>query len=410
MTYPSLLPLLITVLALGVLPSGADIQITLRNISNDTATYDSYQKVEFFKSKFANTNGSMRGYLHQPEGSEDGCRYIPPIPDVYPRADDNSTVIWIAVLEGYPRCVEDMLMYVANAGYGLILASSPNNSDTNLGAIVRNSGFPVVIIDKEYYDTLVATALSDLQNPEVLATVTTGMQVFIATVVVISGFICIPMCFLCCIYCVWCLSRRRRRRFEAEIRGLEQRRRNFSRLQNRDRLARQELMESILRQLQQLQLDSQTQQPLGASSTKQLPTMQYKKLEMSSPESESCAICVDDFKEGDMMRVLPCNHHFHLDCIDEWLINHSDLCPLCKNQVPRQGSDGVQFQGSRGRGGNRGRRGARVQVGVHDSVAFTDEEEEDDDSESSEISLQASGARNRLLGTASARESRYGSV
>ncbi len=66
-----------------------------------------------------------------------------------------------------------------------------------------------------------------------------------------------------------------------------------------------------------------------------------------------CAICVDEFSEGDEQRVLPCNHSFHLQCIDEWLINHSDLCPLCKMQVPKD-TQGNQDQGGGGMSEARG--------------------------------------------------------
>jgi hypothetical protein len=32
-----------------------------------------------------------------------------------------------------------------------------------------------------------------------------------------------------------------------------------------------------------------------------------------------CAICMDDFKENDDAKRLPCSHHFHEDCISRWL-------------------------------------------------------------------------------------------
>ncbi|KAL7963611.1 hypothetical protein V8C34DRAFT_3389 [Trichoderma compactum] len=43
-----------------------------------------------------------------------------------------------------------------------------------------------------------------------------------------------------------------------------------------------------------------------------------------------CSICTEDFTEGEDMRVLPCNHTFHPNCIDPWLINVSGTCPLCR--------------------------------------------------------------------------------
>jgi hypothetical protein len=41
-----------------------------------------------------------------------------------------------------------------------------------------------------------------------------------------------------------------------------------------------------------------------------------------------CTICTEDFKVGEDVRVLPCSHQFHPNCIDPWLINVSGTCPL----------------------------------------------------------------------------------
>lgn len=50
-----------------------------------------------------------------------------------------------------------------------------------------------------------------------------------------------------------------------------------------------------------------------------------------------CVICLETFSEGDRLRVLPCNHSFHVGCIDRWLCgSHSHYecftsgCPTCK--------------------------------------------------------------------------------
>ena len=47
----------------------------------------------------------------------------------------------------------------------------------------------------------------------------------------------------------------------------------------------------------------------------------------------SCSICLDDFEEGDRLRLLPCNHSFHTNCILPWLTERQDCCPLCKISV-----------------------------------------------------------------------------
>lgn len=38
-----------------------------------------------------------------------------------------------------------------------------------------------------------------------------------------------------------------------------------------------------------------------------------------------CAICLSDFVKGDKVRVLPCCHIFHLNEVDEWLIQRKKL-------------------------------------------------------------------------------------
>ena len=42
----------------------------------------------------------------------------------------------------------------------------------------------------------------------------------------------------------------------------------------------------------------------------------------------ACSVCTDDFVKGQDLRVLPCNHKFHPECIDPWLLNVSGTCPL----------------------------------------------------------------------------------
>ncbi|RAL11708.1 RING-H2 finger protein [Aspergillus homomorphus CBS 101889] len=59
----------------------------------------------------------------------------------------------------------------------------------------------------------------------------------------------------------------------------------------------------------------------------------------------SCPICTDDFVKGQDLRVLPCNHQFHPECIDPWLVNVSGTCPLCRidlNPARPEGEEGQE--------------------------------------------------------------------
>lgn len=50
--------------------------------------------------------------------------------------------------------------------------------------------------------------------------------------------------------------------------------------------------------------------------------------EANAENGLACSVCTDDFTKGQDVRVLPCNHKFHPECIDPWLLNVSGTCPL----------------------------------------------------------------------------------
>ncbi|KAG9129072.1 hypothetical protein Leryth_016886 [Lithospermum erythrorhizon] len=50
------------------------------------------------------------------------------------------------------------------------------------------------------------------------------------------------------------------------------------------------------------------------------------------PEDSECCICLHKYVHGAELCALPCNHHFHYNCISKWLrINAT--CPLCKFNI-----------------------------------------------------------------------------
>ncbi|KAI8899698.1 hypothetical protein BC833DRAFT_349392 [Globomyces pollinis-pini] len=44
---------------------------------------------------------------------------------------------------------------------------------------------------------------------------------------------------------------------------------------------------------------------------------------------EVCALCLEDYEEGDVLRELHCNHRYHAECVDSWLIGNKRTCPVC---------------------------------------------------------------------------------
>ncbi|PIA14743.1 hypothetical protein COEREDRAFT_46121 [Coemansia reversa NRRL 1564] len=47
----------------------------------------------------------------------------------------------------------------------------------------------------------------------------------------------------------------------------------------------------------------------------------------------TCAICLETYCDHSMVRMLTCSHVFHVDCIDQWLLQRSCRCPMCNSDL-----------------------------------------------------------------------------
>lgn len=76
--------------------------------------------------------------------------------------------------------------------------------------------------------------------------------------------------------------------------------------------------------------------PATRSTPLRLPQNQVQQHE---EHEDVCVICLEAFLDGDRLRVLPCDHSFHVGCIDRWLSgshSHNECftagCPTCKKR------------------------------------------------------------------------------
>ena len=77
--------------------------------------------------------------------------------------------------------------------------------------------------------------------------------------------------------------------------------------------------------------------PSEAINVNELQKIDLEKLPKRTAEEEEtnlvCSICHDDYKVGEVLRLLKvCPHSFHAECVDKWILQHS-TCPICRSDI-----------------------------------------------------------------------------
>ncbi|CAP70313.1 uncharacterized protein PODANS_3_3960 [Podospora anserina S mat+] len=99
-----------------------------------------------------------------------------------------------------------------------------------------------------------------------------------------------------------------------------------------DAVFTQEALDRIITQL--MENSPQTNAAPPASETA-IASLERKKVdaELLGPEGKAeCTICIDEFKMGDEVTVLPCSHWYHGECVVLWLKEHN-TCPICRKPI-----------------------------------------------------------------------------
>ncbi|XP_041369395.1 E3 ubiquitin-protein ligase RNF38-like isoform X2 [Gigantopelta aegis] len=69
---------------------------------------------------------------------------------------------------------------------------------------------------------------------------------------------------------------------------------------------------------------------LTKADIKQLPAYCFNsEMRRSDLDQTSCVVCMCDFENRQLLRVLPCSHEFHAKCVDKWLKTNR-TCPVCR--------------------------------------------------------------------------------
>lgn len=50
-------------------------------------------------------------------------------------------------------------------------------------------------------------------------------------------------------------------------------------------------------------------------------------------DEKDCPICMEEFSKDSKLRKIACPHLFHTNCLDKWLSENSNTCPICRSGV-----------------------------------------------------------------------------
>jgi len=92
------------------------------------------------------------------------------------------------------------------------------------------------------------------------------------------------------------------------------------------------LLAEFIEEQQLQQTMNQRSAGLNEEQINNIPLEKYLIPLTGIEEPETCSICIDEFKQEQDLRRLPCRHRFHKNCVDEWL-KISSTCPNCKAEL-----------------------------------------------------------------------------
>jgi len=90
------------------------------------------------------------------------------------------------------------------------------------------------------------------------------------------------------------------------------------------------------------ELHHESSASIGAATQEEVDALPIKTFSLKKKKEndpETCAVCIEDFVDGDRLRVLPCRHEYHVECIDLWLTTRKKFCPICKRNIDGDDDD-----------------------------------------------------------------------
>ncbi|PSN54389.1 hypothetical protein C0J52_11323 [Blattella germanica] len=219
---------------------------------------------------------------------EDACKKI-----LGPPNDPNYFGRWIVLIKRYGCPFEDKIRHAQSANFSAAIVHNVNSSELEPMSAKNPSG---IFIQSVFVGQQAGTFLKEkyLYNSSYYILINDDLPFDINTHLLLPFAIVVAICFLVMVIfmVVKCIKDRRRQR----------------------------------------------RHQLPVSSLQQIPTAKFAK----GDPYETCAICLEDYQEGEKLRILPCSHAYHSKCIDPWLTRNRRVCPVCKRRVCTEGEQEIE--------------------------------------------------------------------
>lgn len=128
-------------------------------------------------------------------------------------------------------------------------------------------------------------------------------------------------------------------------------------------------LESLLRDIG----NKNGQPPASKASIEAMPSVEIGE----DNKDGECAICLEVWEPGAVVKEMPCKHRFHGNCVEKWLKIHGN-CPVCRYKMPVDEEE----LGKKRDGGDRGREWRRAEREIWVSFAFNGNRRNRDSNES----------------------------
>ena len=115
--------------------------------------------------------------------------------------------------------------------------------------------------------------------------------------------------------------------------------------------------------------------PATPLDLRSLPTIRYRRgmplAGGGDEEQPQCSICMCEYEAGEALRLLYCEHVFHQQCVDAWLLRNA-TCPICRASVDKEKGEQQVRERRAKRARRRRRRQRRHERQENNSVELQD--------------------------------------